>query len=78
MVTKTDVANPFLKNEVVLPPCFLDNDVSIWCVLQVPYAFTTKAPNLSRLVRAHTYIKHKRRRFWCPYILFGSMRVRNN
>jgi len=36
MITKTDVANLFLQNAVVLPPYFLDSDASFWCVLQTP------------------------------------------
>ena len=44
---------------MILPPNFLDDDVSIRYVHQAPYASTTKAPYLSRHVRAHTYIKHK-------------------
>ena len=57
MVTNTDVANPFLQNKVVLQPCFLDSDASNGFVLQAPNASTTKAPILSHLMRAHTYIK---------------------
>ena len=61
---------------MVLPPNFLGSDASNRCFFQAPNASTTKAPNLSRLVRAHTYIKHKRWGFWHPFH-FGSMGVRN-
>ena len=64
MVTNTDVANPFSKNKVVLPPKFLDSHASIGFVLQTPNALTTKTPILSRFVRAHTYIKNKWWEFW--------------
>ena len=43
---------------VVLPPNILEGDASIWYV-HLTHASTTKAPYLSRHVRAHTYLKHK-------------------
>ena len=39
--------------------------------VHLAHASTTKAPYLSRHVRAHNYIKHKRWRFWYPFS-FGS------
>ena len=68
MVIKTNIANRFLQNEIVLPPCFLHSDASNG------FASTTKAPILSRLVRAHTYIKNNWCEFWYPN-LFKLLRV---
>jgi len=48
-----------LQTMVVLPLIILDSDASIWYV-HLAHASTTKAPYLSRHMRAHTYIKHKR------------------
>jgi len=45
-----------------------------WVCPSSSNASTTKAPILSRLVRAHTYIKYNMWEFWYPY-LFGSMGV---
>ena len=56
-----------LQSMVILPPNFLDSDASIGYVHQAHHASTTKAPFLSRHVRVHTYIKHKRWRFWYPF-----------
>ena len=68
MVTNTDVANSFLQNTAVLPPKLLDSDASNGFVLKAPNTSTTKAPILSRFMRAHAYIKKKRWEFWYAYL----------
>ena len=58
-----------LQTKVILPPNFLDSDASILYV-HLAHTSTTKAPNPSRHVRAHTYIKQEVRIlvpiFLCP------------
>ena len=53
---------------VVFSPNFLDSGASI-CSVHQAHASTTKAPTLSRHVRAHTYIKYKRWDFSTHFLL---------
>ena len=68
IVTKPYERSLSLLTIVVFPPNFLDSDVSICSVHQV-HASTIKAPILSHLVKAHTYITNKWCEFWCPHFL---------
>ena len=58
-----------LQNIVVLLPNFLDSDASIGYVHLPPHASTTKAPILSRHVRAYTYIKQRGGDFGIHFLL---------
>ena len=68
IVTKPKNYAPKLQNMVVVPPNLFDSDASNMCVHQV-HTSTTKAPSLSRFVRALTYIKNQRWEFWYPFFL---------
>ena len=75
IVTKPRNYAPKLQNMVVVPPNLLDSDESNMCPSN-PCASTIKAPNLSRLVRALTYIKNKRWGFWYPFCNAPILRIR--
>ena len=62
-----------LQTMMVLPPNFFDSGASNF-YNHLAHASTTKAPILSRHVRAHTYIKYNRSEFWYPHFL-GSIGV---
>jgi len=59
---------PNLQNMVVVPPNLLDSGASNMCPSS-PCATTTKAPFLSRFVRARTYIKYKSGDFDTHFLL---------
>jgi len=75
MVTNIDVANFISTNQrwsSPLTPLILVP--SIVFVHRAQFASTTKAPILSRLVRAHTYVKSNWCGLWYPYLL-GSLEI---